>query len=108
MTYPVIVEVITGHTAKVPTKNTAPYSSKTLSKIRLYLVIHLTDGLHNTRWFKYDRDCFCVNKSQFVPDIFEPFCTYHTAVIGRFFWTLQTQWFRIICDFYTAGFFTHT
>jgi hypothetical protein len=25
-----------------------------------------------TRWFKYDRDYLCVNKSQFVPDIFEP------------------------------------
>jgi hypothetical protein len=28
-----------------------------------------------TRWFKYDRDCLCVNKSQFVPVIFEPPCT---------------------------------
>jgi hypothetical protein len=27
-----------------------------------------------TRWFKYDRDCLCVNKSQFVPVIFEPPC----------------------------------
>jgi hypothetical protein len=26
----------------------------------------------NTRWFKYDRDYLCVNKSQFVPVIFEP------------------------------------
>jgi hypothetical protein len=25
-----------------------------------------------TRWFKYDRDDLCVNKSQFVPVIFEP------------------------------------
>jgi hypothetical protein len=25
----------------------------------------------NTRWFKYDRDYLCVNKSQFVPVIFE-------------------------------------
>ena len=30
---------------------------------------------HNTRWFKYDRDYLCVNKSQFVPVIFEPPCT---------------------------------
>jgi hypothetical protein len=30
---------------------------------------------HSTRWFKYDRDCLCVNKSQFVPVIFEPPCT---------------------------------
>jgi hypothetical protein len=28
----------------------------------------------NTKWFKYDRDDFCVNKSQFVPVIFEPPC----------------------------------
>jgi hypothetical protein len=29
-----------------------------------------------TRWFKYDRDSLCVNKSQFVPVIFEPPCIY--------------------------------
>jgi hypothetical protein len=28
-------------------------------------------ALH-TRWFKYDRDWLCLNKSQFVPVIFEP------------------------------------
>jgi hypothetical protein len=28
-----------------------------------------------TRWFKCDRDYLCVNKSQFVPVIFEPPCT---------------------------------
>jgi hypothetical protein len=28
-----------------------------------------------TRWFKYDRDNLCVNKSQLVPVIFEPPCT---------------------------------
>jgi hypothetical protein len=28
-----------------------------------------------TRWFKYDWDDLCVNKSQFVPVIFEPPCT---------------------------------
>jgi hypothetical protein len=30
-----------------------------------------------TRWFKYARDYLCVNKSQFVPVIFEPPCNYH-------------------------------
>jgi hypothetical protein len=30
----------------------------------------------NTRWFKYDRDDLCVNKSQFVPVIFEPPCIF--------------------------------
>jgi hypothetical protein len=29
-----------------------------------------------TRWFKYDWDDLCVNKSQFVPVIFEPPCIY--------------------------------
>jgi hypothetical protein len=29
-----------------------------------------------TRWFKYDRDDLCVNKSQFVPVILEPPCTF--------------------------------
>jgi hypothetical protein len=33
-----------------------------------------TSGAGITRWFKYDRDCLCVNKSQFVPVIFEPPC----------------------------------
>jgi hypothetical protein len=31
------------------------------------------------RWFKYDRDYLCVNKSQFVPVIFEPPCNSKTA-----------------------------
>ena len=34
---------------------------------RLYM-----NSPRNTRWFKYDRDDLCVNKSQFVPVIFEP------------------------------------
>jgi hypothetical protein len=28
------------------------------------------------KWFKYDQDYLCVNKSQFVPVIFEPPCIY--------------------------------
>jgi hypothetical protein len=36
--------------------------------------------VHFTRWFKYDRDDLCVNKSQFVPVIFEPPCTcFHSS-----------------------------
>ena len=30
----------------------------------------------NTRWFKYDQDYLCVNKSKFVPVIFEPPCSW--------------------------------
>jgi hypothetical protein len=37
---------------------------------------------NNARWFKYDRDYVCVNKSQFVPVIFEPPCTLKSYVIG--------------------------
>jgi hypothetical protein len=38
---------------------------------------------HSTRWFKYDRDYLCVNKSQFVPVIFEPPCTSKLIRIGN-------------------------
>jgi hypothetical protein len=31
-------------------------------------------SMEHTRWFKYGRDCLCVNKSQFIPVIFEPPC----------------------------------
>ena len=41
-----------------------------------------------TRWFKYDRDYLCVNKSQFVPVIFEPPCTYLLAYkLPNMVWT---------------------
>jgi hypothetical protein len=36
--------------------------------------------IKNTRWFKYDRDYLCVNKSNFVPVIFEPPCTKNTKI----------------------------
>jgi hypothetical protein len=35
-------------------------------------------ALLSTRWFKYDRDYLCVNKSQFIPVIFEQPFTYDT------------------------------
>jgi hypothetical protein len=35
----------------------------------------------NTRWFKYDRDDLCVNKSHFAPVIFEPPCTINIVYI---------------------------
>ena len=40
-----------------------------------YYSTSLHSRLTCTRWFKYDRDDLCVNKSQFVPVIFEPPCT---------------------------------
>jgi hypothetical protein len=46
----------------------------------------------HTRWFKYDRDYLCVNKSQFVPVIFEPPCTltynFPCLCVGNFTWNL--------------------
>ena len=46
----------------------------------------------NTRWFKYDRDYLCVNKSQFVPVIFEPPCIILPIVLnGCETWSL-TFW----------------
>jgi hypothetical protein len=45
-----------------------------------YLFLHtyklLAVIFTDTRWFKYDREYLCVNKSQFVPVIFEPPCTF--------------------------------
>jgi hypothetical protein len=40
------------------------------------LTVCRTTDVQYTRWFKYDRDYFCVNKSQFVPVIFEPPCVF--------------------------------
>jgi hypothetical protein len=42
-------------------------SKGTFERLKILLV--------NTRWFKYDRDYLCVNKSQFGPVIFEPPCS---------------------------------
>jgi hypothetical protein len=42
-------------------------------------------GFTYTSWFKYDRDYLCVNKSQFVPVISEPPCTY-THIYIRYKW----------------------
>jgi hypothetical protein len=36
----------------------------------------------STRWFKYDWDDLCVNKSQFVPVIFEPPCILDAPCVG--------------------------
>jgi hypothetical protein len=48
---------------------------------KIYIYIHKHTHTHThtyiyifTRWLKYDRDYLCVNKSQFVPVIFETPC----------------------------------
>jgi hypothetical protein len=43
---------------------------------------------HSTRWLKYDRDYLCVNKSQFVPVIFEPPCILWVNKRGN----INTDW----------------
>ena len=44
--------------------------------------LHKCATLLYTRWFKYDRDDLCVNKSQFVPVIFEPPCTLYVYCLS--------------------------
>ena len=69
----------------------------TIIRVRCYRV-------RNTRWFKYDRDDLCVNKSQFVPVIFEPPCITTCAFVQgvifiNIFSTIQTSWGIFTCVF---------
>jgi hypothetical protein len=48
----------------------------------MYLYMKIINRLVNTRWFKYDRDYLCVNKSQFVPVIFEPPCKFSLSQLS--------------------------
>jgi hypothetical protein len=61
--------------------------------------------INNTRWFKYDRDYLCVNKSQFVPVIFEPPCRFEPGyndigLCDTLSKTLDVMWYPLIsyCD----------
>jgi hypothetical protein len=46
-----------------------------------------------TRWFKYDRDDLCVNKSQFVLVIFEPPCMCTPECVGyAVVWISETSY----------------
>jgi hypothetical protein len=53
---------------------------------------------HNTawticiRWFKYYRDWLCVNKSQFVPVIFERPCTWPSTAESQMPWRRSELW----------------
>ena len=53
-----------------------------VSRTRLNITLYEHCLSSYTRWFKYDRDWLCVNKSQFVPVIFEPPCIYGLVVSG--------------------------
>jgi hypothetical protein len=44
-------------------------------RVTRYLTVLFLNVSTPTRWFKYDQDDCCVNKSQFVPVIFEPPCS---------------------------------
>jgi hypothetical protein len=48
--------------------------SKNAAADMLEHIIYVDISVVNTRWFKYDQDYLCVNKSQFVPVMFEPPC----------------------------------
>jgi hypothetical protein len=50
----------------------------------------------NTRWFKYDRDYLCVNKSQFVPVIFEQPCN----IVPRFSIHAKYLAWKPVCEMY--------
>jgi hypothetical protein len=79
----------------------------------------------DTRCFKYDRDYLCVNKSQFVPVIFEPPCikaaearNIHLANSAFYaIWINQQIWYirweiillgNLFCDTLTLVVDTHT
>jgi hypothetical protein len=51
-------------------------------------------------WFKYDRDDLCVNKSHFVPVIFEPPCIYRSSykcnVVVMSSMMLRYSWLKFI------------
>jgi hypothetical protein len=55
----------------------------------------------HTRWFKYDRDDLCVNKSQFVPVILEPPCIFYEKLGIKF------SYITLGCDLYTRATYTH-
>ena len=57
-----------------------PNTSQTDTIIFYHILTKALKRFYNTRWFKYDRDYLCVNKSQFVPVIFEPPCTFRTGL----------------------------
>jgi hypothetical protein len=57
------------------------YSARTV-RTTYYSKFRTVSSL-NTRLFKYDRDYLCVNKSQFVPVIFEPPCIFNSVDLHK-------------------------
>jgi hypothetical protein len=56
---------------------------------------------HSTRWFKYDQDNLCVNKSEFVPVILEPPCIFYTVFSNSSF---KRVFFAVILFYLEKGF----
>jgi hypothetical protein len=50
------------------------YTLHSEKNIYCFITAGCVFNFKSTRWFKYERDDLCVNKSQFVPVIFEPPC----------------------------------
>jgi hypothetical protein len=74
-------EVLSTHVTwqnKVQCACVPPSSSRNVKQSKEFLNVtvtfYMTFTFSCTRWFKYDRDYLYVNKSQFVPVIFEPTC----------------------------------
>jgi hypothetical protein len=64
--------------------------------LQLLFNCHLRDRILATRWFKYDRHYLCVNKSQFVPVIFEPPCTFGAGATEREYETISAAFLEIL------------
>jgi hypothetical protein len=47
----------------------------------------MSEQTATTKWFKYDWDYLCVNKSQFVPVLFEPPCTLNMIILSALYTT---------------------
>ena len=73
-----VLQLEAGHTEQNRTEQFAGSSYKAAVPWDGSLFLNIFPKHIDTRWFKYDWDCLCVNKSQFVPVIFEPPCTYVT------------------------------
>jgi hypothetical protein len=81
-------------TREVPAYSSVPQPTALLLKRReLY---------ESTRWFKYDRDCLCVNKPQFVPVIFEPPCNKMSNRLIK-----QTKFYRRLIKQTNKYIYTH-
>jgi hypothetical protein len=76
---------------RVTIKNKGKLISEPTQVSNLILVIPCIVSAVNTRWFKYYRDDLCVNKSHFVPVIFEPPCNIQINYVHLCFFVSPTR-----------------